>query len=77
MYGGTKNTVLFGQFYLLYLSVSFVLHTLGSILLVSHCRFMLACMANTSVRCLFGNEHVIKEKKKKILFFSFFSLLNS
>jgi hypothetical protein len=52
------------------LSFSLVLHTLGS-MSVSHCRFMLACTANTSMRCIFGNEHVIKEKE---LFFSFFFL---
>jgi hypothetical protein len=50
------------------LSLSLLLHTLGS-MSVSHCRFMHACIANTSVRCTFGNEHVIKEKK---LFFIFF-----
>jgi len=56
-----------GQLHSLCLCVSLVLYTLGS-MSVSHCRFMLACIANTSVRCIFGNEHVIKEKN----FFSFF-----
>lgn len=41
-------------------------HTLGS-MSVSHCRFMHACPANTSVRCTLGNEHVIKEKKLFLL----------
>jgi arginine exporter protein ArgO len=58
-----------GQLHSLCLSVSLVLYTLGS-MSVSHCRFMLACIANTSVRCIFGNEHVIKEKN----FFLFFLL---
>ena len=50
------------------MSLSLVLHTLGSTS-VSHCRFMLARIASTSMRCIFGNEHVIKEKE---LFFSSF-----
>ena len=64
-----------GQLCSLYFSFSrtlsrFLLHTLGS-MPVSHCRFMHACIANTSVRCIFGNEHVNKEKK---VFLSFFFL---